>query len=88
MLWLFLALKIPLIAACWIVWWAIHAEPEPEDAPPPGGDGGERVRGPERHPRPPLPHAPRRGPHGDDALPSPPRVRGVTDVRSRETTQR
>jgi hypothetical protein len=88
MLWLFLVLKIPLIAACWLVWWAIHAEPEPEDASSPGGDGGERVRGPERHPRPPLPHAPRRGPHGDDALPSPPRIRGVTDVRSRETTQR
>jgi hypothetical protein len=70
MLWLFVALKIPLVAACWIVWWAIRAEPEPEDAP--SGDGGLRSR---PHPRPPLPHAPRRGPHAEQAPPAPPRVR-------------
>jgi hypothetical protein len=73
MLWLFLGLKIPLIAACWLVWWAIHQEPEPDDEP--SGGGGGRVR---PHPRPPLPRAPRRGPHGDQALPSPPRVRSVS----------
>jgi hypothetical protein len=87
MLWLFLALKVPLLAACWIVWWAIRAVPEPEEAPP-SGEGSDRLRRPERHPRPPLPHAPRRGPHGDAALPSPPRVRTVTDARSRTPTQR
>ena len=41
MLWLFVALKVPLCAALWIVWWAIHQEPAPEEAPP--GDGGQRV---------------------------------------------
>jgi hypothetical protein len=82
MLWLFVALKVPLVAALWLVWWAIHQEPEPEEAPP--GDGGQRVTGPREpvHPRRPLPHAPRRGPHGDAALPSPPRVRTV-DARAR-----
>jgi hypothetical protein len=81
MLWLFVALKLPLIAACWIVWWAIHQEPEPEV--PPAGDGGERTR---LHPRPPLPRAPRRGPHGDQALPAPARVRTV-QARARSTTR-
>jgi hypothetical protein len=71
MFFLFVALKGPLIALCWLVWWAIKQVPE-DDAPP-GGDGGsKRVR---PHPPRPLPHAPRRGPHGDAAPPSPPRVR-------------
>jgi hypothetical protein len=86
MLWLFLALKIPLLAACWLVWWAIRAEPEPEEAPS-QGDGGERVTPPYRHPRPRLPRLPRRGPHGEAALPAPPRVRNVVDATSRKTTR-
>jgi hypothetical protein len=82
MLWLFVVLKIPIVALLWLVWWAIHQEPEPEEAPP--GDGGQRVTGLREpvHPRKPLPHAPRRGPHGDEALPAPPRVRPVVDARS------
>ena len=80
MLWLFLVLKIPLLTLCWLVWWAIHQEPEP-DAPE---QGDERRR---PHPHPPLPHAPRRGPHGDEALPSPPRVRPPAPARARSTTR-
>ena len=77
MLWLFFALKIPLLTLCWLVWWAIHQEPEPDEQP--SGDGGSPVRpAPRRHPSKPLPHAPRRGPHGEQALPAPPRVRTVT----------
>ena len=73
MLYLFLGLKIPLLLLFWLVWWAVHQEPDYEDA---GGDGGQRVT-PRPHPAPRLPHAPRRGPHGGEAvpLPSPPRVR-------------
>ena len=72
-LWIMFALKIPLIALLWIVWWAIHAEPETEQ-PPNGGDGGTKRP---RHPRKPFPRRPRRGPHGDPALPAPPRTRSV-----------
>jgi hypothetical protein len=69
MLWLFVALKVPVIAACWIIWWAVHQEPEyPEDSE---GGGGR----PRPHPAPTLPLAPRRGPHRVAAPPSPPRVR-------------
>jgi hypothetical protein len=82
LLWLFLVLKIPLLAACWLVWWAIHQEPEEEST----GDGGSRVRRHPHHPRPPLPHAPRRGPHGEQALPSPPRMRTVR-VRARSASR-
>lgn len=75
--WLMLVLKIPVVAAIWLVWWAMNAEPEPaaED------DGGTKVPDPgsPHHPKPP--HHPRRGPHGDGALPSPPRVRKTTVVR-------
>ena len=47
-------LKIPMIAALWLVWWAIKSEPTPEE------ETGED-RGPRRT-RPPLPRWPRRGP--------------------------
>jgi hypothetical protein len=50
-------LKIPMIAALWLVWWAIKQEPEPEEAT--GED-----RGPRRNKLPPLPRWPRRGPTG------------------------
>ena len=74
---LFIVLKIPIVALGWLVWWALHQEPEPEEAPP--GDGGQRVTGLREpvHPRKPLPRAAppraarRRGPA------SPPRVRPV-----------
>ena len=78
MFFLFVALKVPLIALCWLVWWAIKQVPEDDELP---GDGGsKRVR---PHPPRPLPRTPRRGPHGDSAPASPPRVRKVA-ARARE----
>ena len=77
MLYLFVALKLPILAACWVIWWAVHQEPEyPEDS---NGGGGR----PRPHPAPKLPHAPRRGPHHEAAPSSPPRVRPLS-ARSRE----
>jgi hypothetical protein len=72
-LWIMLALKIPLIALLWIVWWAVHAEPETEQ--PSNDDDGGTKRPP--HPRKPFPRRPRRGPHGDPPLPAPSRTRSV-----------
>jgi hypothetical protein len=47
-------LKIPMVAALWLVWWAIKNEPTPDE------EAGED-RGPHRK-RPPRPRWPRRGP--------------------------
>jgi hypothetical protein len=69
MLYLFVALKLPILAAGWLIWWAVHQEPDLADD---RGDGGSRTR---PHPVPPLPRPPRRGPHGDGAPLPPPRVR-------------
>jgi hypothetical protein len=77
MLYLFVALKLPILAACYLIWWAVHQEPEyPEDSE--GGGGRRRP-----HPVPKLPRAPRRGPHREAAPPSPARTRSVV-ARSRE----
>jgi hypothetical protein len=68
-LWVMLALKIPLALLLYIVWYAVHATPEPTP-----GDDGEGGVGP----RPDAPHRQgprRRGPHGDPAIPAPPRTR-------------
>ena len=76
---LMFVLKLPIAGLLYIVWWAIHAVPEPEAIP--DEDGGTkkplqpRPRHP--HPRPALPRNPRRGPHGAPALAAPPRVRTV-----------
>ncbi|MFL5827108.1 MAG: hypothetical protein ACJ76V_11350 [Thermoleophilaceae bacterium] len=66
---LFLILKIPVVAAIWLCWWA------GKDAPiEPGEDDGGT--GDRPHPRAPLPSLPRRrGPHGDGPPASPARVR-------------
>jgi len=76
---LMVVLKLPIFALLYIVWWAIHATPEPE--PVTDEDGGTKKplapRPRPRHPRPALPRNPRRGPHGAPALASPPRVRTV-----------
>jgi hypothetical protein len=79
MLYLFVFLKLPIVAACLLIWWAVRQGPEYDDA-----DGG----GPDRrrpHPRPKQPPPPRRGPHREPAPPSPARVRTV--VRAREPRQ-
>ena len=78
MLYLFVFLKLPLLALCWLVWWAIRQTPDLEEDP--GGEGGQRSR---PHAPPTLPRPPRRGPHGDPAPASPPRIRSVT-ARARE----
>jgi hypothetical protein len=82
MFFMFVALKVPLVALIWLVWWAIHQTDDPVEQP--GGDGGSK-RAP--HPRRPLPRAPRRGPHGDPLPAPPPRVRTVI-ARARRVTQR
>ena len=72
MFYLFVALKIPILMLFWLVWWAVHQEPEPADEP--AGEGGSR----RPHPREPLPRTPRRGPHGDPAPVAPARMRTVS----------
>ena len=59
-------LKIPLIAALWLIWYAVKAVPDPD----------EDVAGEDRGPRrklPPMPRWPRRGPvlGGGDCKPAP-----------------
>jgi hypothetical protein len=68
-----LALKLPLAALIYIVWWAIHQEPEDETSS--DDDGG--IKRHHQHPRQPFPRRPRRGPHGDPAPRPPARVRSV-----------
>ena len=67
------ALKIPLAALIYIVWWAIKQQPEPAEAT---GSGGTGVR-PHPHRRPPPRPRRGRGPHGGMALAPPKRVRTV-----------
>jgi len=70
-IWMFLVLKVPVLAALVLIWWAVR-EPEPVEADP-EDDGGGSDRDAGAGPRPPRP--PRRGPHGDPLPPSPRRVR-------------
>ncbi len=84
--WLMVVLKIPIIAAIALVWWAVRAVPDPvvaADDPPPGDDedGGSKVP-PSHRPTPRRPTRPR-GPHGDPSPPSPPRVRRPVSARAR-----
>ncbi|HEY8625607.1 MAG TPA: hypothetical protein VIL82_06350 [Solirubrobacteraceae bacterium] len=72
-IWLMLALKVPIAALIYIIWWAIKQEPE--ETPPSEDDGGLKRKRP--HPREPFPRRPRRGPHGDPAPAPPARVRTV-----------
>jgi len=74
-----LALKLPLAALIYIVWWAIKQEPEDQSSS--DDDGGIKLR-PRPHPRKPFPRRPRRGPHGDPAPQPPSRVR-TTRARAR-----
>ena len=58
-----LVLKIPVFFGLWLVWWAVRAEPQLDDASGGGGDHGFR-----RWRRQPTgPRLPRRGPHGGAA---------------------
>jgi hypothetical protein len=65
LIFLMFILKIPIVYLCWVVWWAIKAEPKPEEEEP--------VRVIVPHGSPP-PHRPRRRgplvpvrPHGGPA---------------------
>ena len=78
MLYLFVALKIPILVLGYIVWWAVHQTDDPVTGV--SDDGGSKTR---PHPRRRLPRPPRRGPHGDAAPLPPPRVRSVT-ARARQ----
>jgi hypothetical protein len=59
---LMVILKIPIVYLVWVIWWAIRAEPEPEEGAaitavigpddPPGGRGRRRRLSPPRLPRP------------------------------------
>lgn len=68
--WMFVILKIPLLAALWIVWWALRSDPaETDDIRADEGGGGPK------HPRSRRPGPTRRGPHTAPAPRSPGRVR-------------
>jgi len=64
LIFLMVIMKIPILYLCWVVWWAIKAEPRPEEGAalpavlpqdPPGSDRGWRFRRRPR-PRPVRPH--------------------------------
>ena len=79
-IWLMVLLKIPIVALFLLVRWAVRQTPETA----PGAGRRHRPAPASAHPhhprsRPPRP--PRRGPHGDPAPASPPRVRAVASRR-------
>ena len=69
MFYLFVMLKLPIIAAIWLVWWAVKQEPDPsEDVRDDGGTAAAAAPGPAaaaharaaaRTPSPRRPHPPR-----------------------------
>ncbi|MEA2458778.1 MAG: hypothetical protein QOC95_1750 [Thermoleophilaceae bacterium] len=83
-LWLMVALKIPIGALFYIVWWATRA-PEAAD------DGVTDWKGPRvdpDHPRPRKPRPPRRGPHAEPLPPPPRRVRALKGRTLRKPSHR
>lgn len=61
LIFLMLILKIPIVYLCWIVYWAVKAEPQPEEGdgalvrvPPDGGPPNRPRR--RRRPAPTRPH--------------------------------
>jgi len=73
--WLFLILKIPIVALFFLVRWAVQA---PETEPSDDGGIGPRARPLHpHHPRSRLPRSPRRDPHGAPTPAAPPRTRTV-----------
>ena len=77
-IWLFVVLKVPLIAALLLIWWAIR-EPEPATDPDEGGSGGSKC---DRDPSPRGPRSPRRGPHATPPPAPPRRVRTAARGRT------
>jgi hypothetical protein len=68
---MFVVLKIPVIAALWLVWWAVRSEPATDEDPAVDGGGG----GGSPHPRLPRPRRPGRGEHGRPTPRAPRRTR-------------
>jgi hypothetical protein len=98
-LWLLLALMglVKLVVASLMLWIPFRSDSammalEDEGPSKPEDEGGTKVppTSPrEPHPRLPLPHRPRRGPHGSASPPPPARVRrGERRVIARPTIQR
>ncbi len=80
--WLAVALKVPIFALLWIVWWAIK---DPPVAAAEEGGGGSPDRDPGPHPRDHPPKPPRRGPHGSPEPSAPARVRVARRPTPRRT---
>jgi hypothetical protein len=80
MIFMGVVLKIPVGFACWLVYWAIKAEPDAAEAPEDGGSGDRFGR---FRRRPKRPRNPRRGPHspGSLALPCPDEGSSIRVVR-------
>lgn len=70
MIFMGLVLKIPVVAAAWLIWHAIRSEPEPAEAEDDGG-GNQRAGHDHFRREPKRPRGPRRGPHAPGALPIP-----------------
>ena len=84
MIFMGVVLKIPVLFACWLLYWAIKAEPEAAEAPEDGGD--HRYRRFRREPK--RPRGPRRGPHAPEALPLPCPEEGSLRVTRRSPADR
>jgi hypothetical protein len=69
--WMMVALKVPICALLYIVWWSTRA---PEAADDPASPDWTPYRGPD-HPWPRKPGPPRRGPHAGTPPRPPSRVR-------------
>ncbi|MDX6586447.1 MAG: hypothetical protein QOI31_920 [Solirubrobacterales bacterium] len=86
---LMVVLKIPVGLLLYLVWWAFHAETEPEEAPE---SGAEEHRFGRFRRQPKRPRGPRRGGPHPDALPLPGdghetrRTRTVTPRTSRRVS--
>jgi hypothetical protein len=61
--WLMFALKIPIAALLYLVWWAVRSEPAPADEQPVHAEPRPLHDPDPRLPRRPRP--PRRGPHAE-----------------------
>lgn len=68
MIFMGLILKIPVVAAAWLIWHAVRSEPEPAESTE--DEGGSRDHRPYRR-EPKRPRGPRRGPHAPGSLPLP-----------------
>src|SRR3954471_6099528 len=81
-LWLALALKVPIVALLYLVWWAIKDPPVAAV----DDDGGSPDRDPRPHPRDRPPHPPRRRPHAPAGA-RPARPAGACRARPRARRQ-